>query len=93
MLTFSLLGQHAGPYPKLTEMHRSDSGTWNDKDKNGNPVSLHSSIVLREGLDCSWHDFLHLCSDEFVSVKRSSMDACNILFSSGTTGAPKAIVW
>ncbi len=84
---------HAGPYPKLPEMHRSDSGTWNDKDKDGNPVSLHDSVTLRQGLDCSWHDFLHFASDQFVSVKRNSMDACNILFSSGTTGAPKAIVW
>lgn len=84
---------HAGPYPKLVEMHRSESGTWNDKDADGKPVSLHTSITLRQGLDCSWHDFMHFASDEFVSVKRGSMDACNILFSSGTTGAPKAIVW
>jgi acetyl-CoA synthetase len=84
---------HAGPYPKLAQMQRSESGTWNDRDEQGNPVPLHHSVHLREGLDCSWHDFLCGCSDEFVSVKVDSMSPCNILFSSGTTGEPKAIVW
>ena len=86
---------HAGPYPKLANMTRSESGTWNDRDVEGNPVALHPSVlsILRSEWDCDWHDFLHHCSDQFVSVKRSAMDACNILFSSGTTGEPKAIVW
>lgn len=84
---------HAGPYPQVHKMERSESGTWNDRDLDGNPVPLHESIHLRPSLDCSWHDFLHHCSESFESVKRGSMDACNILFSSGTTGEPKAIVW
>jgi acetyl-CoA synthetase len=84
---------HAYPYPEVHKMNRSESGTWNDRDVEGNPVPMHESIQLRPGLDCNWHDFLHQCSDEFVSVKRGSMDPCNILFSSGTTGEPKAIVW
>ena len=84
---------HAGPYPRVQMMERSESGTWNDRDPEGKPVPLHASIELRPALDRAWHDFLHHCSDSFESVKRDSMDPCNILFSSGTTGEPKAIVW
>jgi acetyl-CoA synthetase len=46
--------------------------------------------------DRSWADFLaHGSSDShpFPSVIGDSMTECNILFSSGTTGPPKAIVW
>ncbi len=39
-----------------------------------------------------WPDFL-VSEDTFTSVARDPMDACNILFSSGTTGEPKAIPW
>merc|ERR1719198_1674669 len=76
-------------------MKRSPSGTWDDKDEEGNAVEVHASVkdVMRPNLDCDWHSFLHRCSDEFTSVKRSAMDTSNILFSSGTTGEPKAIVW
>jgi acetyl-CoA synthetase len=84
---------HAGPYPRVQAMERSESGTWNDCDPQGKPVPLHESIFLRPSMDCAWHDFLHHCNDSFESVKRSSMDPCNILFSSGTTGEPKAIAW
>lgn len=84
---------HAGPYPRVQTMERSESGTWNDCDPEGKPVPLHPSIVLRPSMDWAWHDFLHHCSDSFESVKRDSMDPCNILFSSGTTGEPKAIAW
>lgn len=46
---------------------------------------------LRDG-DCHWNDFL---ADEpmLESVARSPQDPLNILFSSGTTGEPKAIPW
>ena len=84
---------HAGPYPRVQTMERSESGTWNDRDLEGKPVPLHASIDLRPSLDCAWHDFLHHCSDSFESVQLDSMDPCNILFSSGTTGEPKAIEW
>ena len=83
---------HAGPYPRLKDMSRSESGTWNDKDADGNPVPLHDSIHLRS-MDMDWHSFLSHRSDEFTSIKCAATDACNILFSSGTTGDPKAIVW
>ncbi len=46
---------------------------------------------LREE-DLSWNDFLGASSD-FESVPCSPDDFCNILFSSGTTGEPKAIPW
>lgn len=80
---------HAGPYDE------SGRGAWDDKDAQGQPVPLHESVaaVLRDGLGFGWHDLIHNASDQFVSVKRDAMDACNILFSSGTTGEPKAIVW
>ena len=86
---------HAGPYPKLPMMKRSPSGTWDDRDEEGNSVQVHESVreIMRPNLDTDWHSFLHQCSDEFTSIKRGAMDACNILFSSGTTGEPKAIVW
>ena len=86
---------HAGPYPKLENMKRSKSGTWDDKDEDGAAIQVHDSVLqlMREGVDWTWHSFLHHCSDEFSCVSRKSMDACNILFSSGTTGEPKAIVW
>ncbi|KAK9073268.1 hypothetical protein SSX86_007592 [Deinandra increscens subsp. villosa] len=54
------------------------------------------SMKLRDG-DISWQDFLEQVSNyknvEFVAVERSVEDFSNILFSSGTTGEPKAIPW
>jgi acetyl-CoA synthetase len=49
------------------------------------------NVELREG-DCHWDDFL---ADEAMrdSVPRLPADPLNILFSSGTTGEPKAIPW
>ena len=79
---------HATEYPD------NDNGVWTDK-PNGQPLDLHESVVsmMRLGHDASWYDLLDGSSEEFTSVKRSSMAPCNILFSSGTTGEPKAIVW
>ena len=53
--------------------------------------SLAENVSLREG-DLWWEDFL---SDriEFEAVVRQPNDIINILFSSGTTGAPKVIPW
>jgi acetyl-CoA synthetase len=42
--------------------------------------------------DLSWDDFLS-SNETFAAYSCSAMDACNILFSSGTTGIPKAIPW
>ncbi|MCP4868945.1 MAG: AMP-binding protein [Proteobacteria bacterium] len=51
------------------------------------------SVTLRDG-DCTWEDFQALGSDELVEPVIVGPDATtNILFSSGTTGEPKAIPW
>ncbi|KAM3344573.1 putative acyl-activating enzyme 17, peroxisomal isoform X4 [Capsicum galapagoense] len=54
------------------------------------------SIELRDG-DISWPDFLERLKDskglEFVAVEQNIDAFTNILFSSGTTGDPKAIPW
>jgi acetyl-CoA synthetase len=84
---------HASSYPDIS---KDDKGsTWTDKDSEGNEVPMHDSVLssMRKDHDVSWYTFLDLCSKEYTSVKRSAMDPCNILFSSGTTGEPKAIVW
>eukprot|EP01083_Nonionella_stella_P051992 138142_1 len=47
---------------------------------------------LRKG-DISWNDFLTNTTHDFESVIMDAMDPSNILFSSGTTGRPKAIPW
>lgn len=48
-------------------------------------------VSLDEG-HLEWSDFLSE-DDKFSSVQRSPQDHINILFSSGTTGDPKAIPW
>ncbi|GAV63693.1 AMP-binding domain-containing protein/DUF3353 domain-containing protein/DUF4009 domain-containing protein [Cephalotus follicularis] len=54
------------------------------------------SMELRDG-DIYWHDFLetvrNLKEHEFVAVEQPVEAFTNILFSSGTTGEPKAIPW
>eukprot|EP01006_Ploeotia_vitrea_P046173 TRINITY_DN67001_c12_g8_i1.p1 TRINITY_DN67001_c12_g8~~TRINITY_DN67001_c12_g8_i1.p1 ORF type:complete len:777 (+),score=94.08 TRINITY_DN67001_c12_g8_i1:33-2363(+) len=47
---------------------------------------------LREN-DVLWENFLNGASDEFESVTCDPTDVSNVLFSSGTTGDPKAIPW
>ena len=49
------------------------------------------SASLRHG-DMTWQDFL-VNKTSFKSASCSPQDYCNILFSSGTTGDPKAIPW
>lgn len=55
------------------------------------PCEKKSTSSLRSQ-DYAWKDFL-LDNNEFISVACDPMSACNILFSSGTTGEPKAIAW
>lgn len=50
-----------------------------------------SNAPLRDS-DVRWKDFL-LEDSQFTPVACDPMQACQILFSSGTTGEPKAIVW
>ncbi|GKU95071.1 hypothetical protein SLEP1_g8477 [Rubroshorea leprosula] len=54
------------------------------------------SMKLRDN-DISWHDFLdkvrNFKGDEFTAVEKPVEAFTNILFSSGTTGQPKAIPW
>ncbi|KAG4957310.1 hypothetical protein JHK85_043690 [Glycine max] len=54
------------------------------------------SMKLRNG-DLSWHDFLekvnNLKGKEFIATEQPIETFTNILFSSGTTGDPKAIPW
>ena len=84
---------HASSYPNTPK--DVNGSTWSDKDTEGSEVPVHDSVLssMRKDHDASWYGFLDLCSEEYSSVKRSAMDPCNILFSSGTTGEPKAIVW
>jgi acetyl-CoA synthetase len=55
------------------------------------PCENELSISLRAN-DISWQDFL-IKDEHFQSYIDAPDTACNILFSSGTTGDPKAIPW
>ena len=55
------------------------------------PCDEGGAVPLRDG-DMSWEEFLNEEGD-FVAVPRDPDDVVNILFSSGTTGDPKAIPW
>lgn len=54
-------------------------------------IVLSHTCALREG-DINWQSFL-LADDTFTAHSANPMDTTNILFSSGTTGDPKAIPW
>jgi acetyl-CoA synthetase len=84
---------HSQPYPE--KENDDDNSTWTDKNQDKQPVDIHHSVkaLVRDDHDATWYDLLYECSEEFESVKVDSMAPCNILFSSGTTGEPKAIVW
>jgi acetyl-CoA synthetase len=62
-------------------------------------AGVDRAIVVETGDNCelraddiAWSDFLS-SDDEFEAVLRNPGDHANILFSSGTTGDPKAIPW
>ena len=48
---------------------------------------------MRAGIDASWTEFLRGAPSSFEDVMCPADHTCNILFSSGTTGEPKAIPW
>jgi acetyl-CoA synthetase len=83
---------HANSYPDVSK--DQNGSTWTNKNSHRNQVPLHESIIssMRNDQDISWYELLHNCSEEYTSVKRNAMEPCNIVFSSGTTGEPKAIV-
>jgi acetyl-CoA synthetase len=54
-------------------------------------VTTGAGTALRPG-DRTWGDFLSE-NEEYAPVHRGPADHTNILFSSGTTGEPKAIPW
>jgi len=88
-----LPGMIKNSYPDLPRDR--NGSTWTDKDSKGKEIPFHESVVssMRYDHDVSWYDLIRDVSDKHTSAKRSAMDPCNILFSSGTTGEPKAIVW
>ena len=51
-----------------------------------------TKINLRQG-DLLWNDFLPATTEAFEAVICNPDDVTNVLFSSGTTGDPKAIPW
>jgi acetyl-CoA synthetase len=55
------------------------------------PFDEHNAPSLRAG-DITFHSFLS-DDERLATVPRDPQDATNILFSSGTTGEPKAIPW
>lgn len=55
------------------------------------PCETSVNTTLREQ-DIAWEKFL-VENNQFLAVSCDPMAACNILFSSGTTGIPKAIPW
>lgn len=55
------------------------------------PCGKNTGTTLREG-DMTWSSFL-VENEVFETVKCNPHDTINILFSSGTTGDPKAIPW
>jgi len=55
-------------------------------------LPLHTPHLKARTQDKHWKEFLS-ANDQFESVNCDPMQACHVLFSSGTTGQPKAIPW
>lgn len=58
-----------------------------------NTSGAEVACPIRGEGDVSWSAFLSRGSDAFPAVIGNAEDPINILFSSGTTGTPKAIPW
>jgi acetyl-CoA synthetase len=54
--------------------------------------NLSATPIELRAQDVRWENFLST-NEYFTAHSSNPMDACNILFSSGTTGTPKAIPW
>ncbi|KAG8049699.1 hypothetical protein GUJ93_ZPchr0009g1247 [Zizania palustris] len=61
------------------------------------PVRMSTPIKGLRADDLSWEDFLgivdHTKADNYIAIEQPAYAFTNILFSSGTTGEPKAIPW
>ena len=55
------------------------------------PAIKNSDIRIRRQ-DSFWNEFLS-SNTQFISIEMSPLDTTTVLFSSGTTGSPKAIPW
>ncbi|OAI49457.1 hypothetical protein AYO45_02515 [Gammaproteobacteria bacterium SCGC AG-212-F23] len=78
ILNRAFCGEGSPAYREIPRYARDDSYARDD-------------TVQREN-DLLWEEFL-VENDQYTSYACEPMDACNILFSSGTTGTPKAIPW
>ena len=76
-------------YNKVVEAKADRIVVVETEDKNNKQQTTH--ITLREE-DIFWDDFL-VENNQFDSVIQNPEDVITILFSSGTTGEPKAIPW
>ncbi len=56
-------------------------------------VHCQSPTDLTRTQDITLSKFMENTNENFEAVSRTADDFCNILFSSGTTGSPKAIPW
>ncbi len=81
---YSRAGKEIRLYDKVREAGAPRAIVINDAGESAGPR-------LRDG-DLAWNDFV-ASGDEFESAVSDPYDVTNVLFSSGTTGDPKAIPW
>lgn len=76
-------GKHLAMYEKVVQANGPAATVYSDQ---------KSSLSLREG-DQWGNEFQKRGHEGFIPIEVRPEDHCNILFSSGTTGEPKAIPW